>query len=126
MCHQLPIHKSFACERTFRIESLRVHLRVYGGHCVQELSVRECTRLSDEAVAAVAANGGLESLDVSLVPSVGAATAIALASFCRCLHFAFCKRTSELLIKFVTRCHMKCMPHGCPHHDPRIVLLLPA
>jgi hypothetical protein len=53
-------------------------------HHVQELSLRECSRVSDEAVAAVAAHGSLEALDVSAVPEVGPATIKALATACKC------------------------------------------
>jgi hypothetical protein len=61
---------------------------------LQELSVRECTRLSDEGLAALAANGALECLDVSLVPAVGVATMTALATFCRWLP-SFIKRDAR-------------------------------
>lgn len=50
----------------------------------QELSIRECSRVSDEAVAAVAAHGSLEALDVSGIPEIGAATVKALATACKC------------------------------------------
>lgn len=51
---------------------------------LQELSIRECSRVSDEAVAAVAAHGSLEALDVSGIPEIGAATVKALATACKC------------------------------------------
>ncbi len=49
----------------------------------QVLSLRECWRVSDEAVAAVAQHGSLESLDVSAVSDVGPATVKALATCCK-------------------------------------------
>ena len=51
---------------------------------MQELSLRECSKVSDEAVAAVAAHGSLEVLDVSSLPDVGPATIKALATCCKC------------------------------------------
>lgn len=53
---------------------------------VQVLSVRECVRITDAGLAAVAGNGGLEELDCSLVPAAGAATAVALTTCCKCAH----------------------------------------
>ena len=46
--------------------------------------MRECTKVSDEAVAAVAQHGSLESLDVSALPGLGPATIKALATCCKC------------------------------------------
>lgn len=46
--------------------------------------MRECVRISDEALAAVAENGALEELDCSLVPAVATATAVALTAYCKC------------------------------------------
>lgn len=40
--------------------------------------------MSDEAVAAVAAHGSLEALDVSGIPEIGGATVKALATACKC------------------------------------------
>lgn len=62
---------------------------------MQELSLRECSRVSDEAVAAVAAHGSLEALDVSALPEIGPATIKALATCCKCvaahLSIVFCQ-----------------------------------
>ena len=51
---------------------------------LQVLSIRDCLKVSDEAIAAVAQHGALEQLDVSALPYVGPATIKALATCCKC------------------------------------------
>ena len=46
--------------------------------------MRECVRISDAGLAAVAENGALEELDCSLVPAAATATAVALTAYCKC------------------------------------------
>ena len=51
---------------------------------VQVLSLHGCTKVSDEAVAAVALHGSLTSLNVNSIPGIGLSTIKALATATRC------------------------------------------
>lgn len=64
-------------------------------HCLQSFSVRRCTKLSDAALAEVAARGGLVHVMLSGCTGTGAATMAALASACKdsleSLDVSFCR-----------------------------------
>ena len=51
--------------------------------CVQGLSLHGCSKVSDEAVAAVALHGSLHSLIVNSIPGIGLSTIKALATATR-------------------------------------------
>ena len=53
------------------------------GHLVQVLSLLGCTKVSDEAIAAVALHGSLRSLNVNSVPGIALSTLKALATATR-------------------------------------------
>lgn len=54
--------------------------------CEQVLSLHGCTKVSDEAVAAVALHGSLTSLNVNSIPGIGLSTIKALATATRYAH----------------------------------------
>ena len=53
---------------------------------MQVLSLQGCTKVSDEAVAAVALHGTLTSLNVNSIPGIGLSTIKALATATRYVH----------------------------------------
>lgn len=52
-------------------------------YCLQVLSLHGCTKVSDEAIAAVALHGSLHSLNVNSIPGIGLSTIKALATATR-------------------------------------------
>ena len=50
---------------------------------MQVLSLHGCTKVSDEAIAAVALHGSLHSLNVNSIPGIGLSTIKALATATR-------------------------------------------
>lgn len=72
---------------------------------MQSLSLAGCTKVSDEAVAAVALHGNLQYLSVQGVPSIGASTMKALATATR-YHPPYCADMS------ITR-YSYCQPSSC-------------
>ena len=54
--------------------------------CVQEVSLRRCTKLTDVGIAALVLSGKLRSLNVSGISHVGPASLKSLATSCTYAH----------------------------------------
>jgi len=72
---------------------------------LERLSLRRCHRMTDAGLAAVAANGWLQSVAVSGVPSVGPLLVKALASFCKDsleeLDISWCRSVTDNMLGFL-------------------------
>lgn len=75
------IQKRTFCQTAARPSAESVNLCWHA--CVQVLSLHGCTKVSDEAVAAVALHGSLTRLNVNSIPGVGLSTIKALATATR-------------------------------------------
>ena len=69
--------------------------------------------MSDEAVAAVAAHGSLEALDVSGIPEIGGATVKALATACKCAASAS-SRHHDCAAAYMLMAPLNCLQALCP------------
>lgn len=73
-----PVHVD-----VFMLEAQAWRLSSVSFACVQVLSLLGCSKVSDEAIAAVALHGTLQSLNVNSIPGIGLSTIKALATATR-------------------------------------------